>query len=870
MNRSALAIVPQVFAAELATMIRKPRLERVIPSKLNMGSLHFDIHRVRRIISVALVTLVGCIVSAFSAPVANPYLIRTFSENGRQIDMIIVPGSPPPAVKALSVATPPPQVSLGINIIPNVPAFSWCYGCSATSAAMLMGYYDNCGFNNMYAGPANGGVCPMNNDSFWGEGESPLSATHIGKDGRSIRGHVEDYWIATDNTEPDPYIVNGWAEHTQGDCTADFMGTSQAKFGNKDGTTTFYFATDGSPLPDYTGCEPDDRDGCHGMRLFTDSRGYSVAENYNQYIQGYNGNTLGFTYSQFREEIAAGRPVMMHLEGHTMLGYGYNDTGSTVYIHDTWDNSDHSMTWGGAYGGMQHVGVTVLKLQPTILVTFDARGGTVSPPAQTFLVGSTYGTLPTPTRSGYAFAGWWTGAGGTGVQITSSSTVSHSYTTLYAKWFDQAAADFNYTVSNGQVTITRYKGAGGNVTIPNTITELPVTRIGTSAFAGCAYLDSVTIPDSVTYIGTNAFAYCTAMASVTIPDSITTIERYAFRYCSALTSVEIPDSVTNIGFYAFFACNTLNSVTFGRSVAFASAAFGACSNITQVTWNANPLPAPVVFRDSARTITTITIGNGVTAIWGGAFYLCTSLTNITVDAANPDFTSMDGVMFNKTLTAIIAYPGGKADSYAIPYGVTTIGSSAFADCRQLIRVTIPDSVTSFGDYAFSYCTSLATFTIPDSVTSIGRGALQSCYSLESVTIPDSVTSFGDYAFFYCTGLQRVYFAGLPQNLGTNVFYNTPSTLYYLHDSAASWPSIVADRPTKLWNPAFARATLADSGVSCTVTGSPPIPIALEAITNLTAGTWIRLCTTNLTGSSITITDPGASAHPTRFYRITGP
>jgi uncharacterized repeat protein (TIGR01451 family) len=70
---------------------------------------------------------------------------------------------------------------------------------------------------------------------------------------------------------------------------------------------------------------------------------------------------LGFTYANFKAEIDAGRPVLIQLEGHTMLGYGYNDP-STIYIHDTWDYLDHSMTWGGTYGGMQHKGVTVLKL----------------------------------------------------------------------------------------------------------------------------------------------------------------------------------------------------------------------------------------------------------------------------------------------------------------------------------------------------------------------------------------------------------------------------------------------------------------------------------------------------------------------------
>ena len=151
------------------------------------------------------------------AQTGNPYLVRTFvDEQGRQIDEIIVPGRPP-EIKAPVAAVPEPNPAMGINTLSNVPAFSWCYGCSATSAAMMAGYYDNHNYTNMYAGPTNGGVCPMNN-SVWGPGiggsagECPLSATHQGKDGLGVRGHVDDYWYYSGSTI-DPYFGN-WAQHT--------------------------------------------------------------------------------------------------------------------------------------------------------------------------------------------------------------------------------------------------------------------------------------------------------------------------------------------------------------------------------------------------------------------------------------------------------------------------------------------------------------------------------------------------------------------------------------------------------------------------------------------------------------------------------
>jgi len=295
------------------------------------------------------------------------YIRNRFIDNqGREVVEVVVPGHPPTGYRAPVVTPPKSAVTLT-----NVPAFTWCFGCSATSAAMEAGYYDNQDYPNMYTGPTNGGVIPMNN-SIWGtvviSGETraqcPLSATRMGLDERTTYGHVDDYWIQYGNEDPDPYITNGWTEHEHEGCTGDFMGTNQSYYGNSDGSTTFYYYSNGNPMNNYTGGEPEIRDGCHGMRLFYESRGYTVTQNYTQLIFGYNGNTLGFTLDQFKNEIDNGRPVLIQVVGHTMLGYGYEDASSTIYIHDTWDYSDHSMTWGGSYSGMEQWGVTVVQLAP--------------------------------------------------------------------------------------------------------------------------------------------------------------------------------------------------------------------------------------------------------------------------------------------------------------------------------------------------------------------------------------------------------------------------------------------------------------------------------------------------------------------------
>ena len=264
-----------------------------------------------------------------------------------------------------------PSTQMGINTL-TAPALGWFFGCSATSAAMIAGYYDRNGFPNIYTGPANGGVMPLDNSIWpaWSDTsgdtftQCPLTASRNGLDGRTARGSIDDYWTQYGYTGSDPYLTQGVSQHAWGSAIGDYMKTSQSVYDNSDGSTTFYnYLNLATPLTctAMAGYGISAVDGTYGRKLFYEARGYTVTDCYNQLTD--NSVAGGFSFAQYMAEIDAGRPVMLNLKGHTIVGVGYNSSTNTVYLHDTWDNSVHTMTWGSSYAGMLLYSVSIVNLQ---------------------------------------------------------------------------------------------------------------------------------------------------------------------------------------------------------------------------------------------------------------------------------------------------------------------------------------------------------------------------------------------------------------------------------------------------------------------------------------------------------------------------
>ena len=297
-----------------------------------------------------------------------------------------------------------------------------------------------------------------------------------------------------------------------------------------------------------------------------------------------------------------------------------------------------------------------------------------------------------------------------------------------------------------------------------------VTIIVSQSFQHCSNVTIITIPDGVTSIGGGALYGCTSLTSVTIPDSVTSIGDYAFYNCTGLTNMTIPGSVASIGDFAFRGCTSLTEITLLDGVtSIGINAFGNCTSLTNVTIPDSVTSIGARAFSDCTSLTNVTIPDGVTSLEYDAFLGCSSLLSYEVGAGNNCYCSVDGILFNKDKTILIAYPCAKAGSYEIPDSVTIIGNYAFWGCTGLTSVTIPGSVTSIGSFAFYSCSGLTSVTIPDSVTSIDGSTFYGCTDLTSVTIPDSVTSIGSYAFDDCRSLTSVIIPDGVTSIGIGTF-----------------------------------------------------------------------------------------------------
>ena len=313
-----------------------------------------------------------------------------------------------------------------------------------------------------------------------------------------------------------------------------------------------------------------------------------------------------------------------------------------------------------------------------------------------------------------------------------------------------------------------------------------MTRIGPEAFYRCTSLLQISLPASLSGIDYRTFGDCTSLTDVSIATGVTSIGDSAFHGCTNLIAVSIPDSITRIGYSAFDNCPSLASVHIPGSVK--------------------------------------TIGEG-------AFGGCSSLTEIEVNPLNPFFSSVSGVLFDKSQTTLLEYPAGKPGSY----------------------------------------------TIPDGVRRIGSGAFRQCTGLRSVTIPDGVIQLPDYAFADCTNLKEIYFRGNSPIMGPSVFSGDNNLKFFYLPGTTGWGPPFGQLhllPWMLPNPVILHSNhdfgVQANGFGFTISWATNVLVVVEAAADLVNPLWLPVSTNTLVGGTSYFSDPDWANHPARLYRLRAP
>ena len=277
--------------------------------------------------------------------------------------------------------------------------------------------------------------------------------------------------------------------------------------------------------------------------------------------------------------------------------------------------------------------------------------------------------------------------------------------------------------------------------------ENGITNIGAGAFSKCENLIRIEIPESVKEIGAEAFYRCENLKSVTFPSGITRIGKSAF-YGTGLESLTIPSGVKTIeeGSFEFCSIETL-SIPEGVK-AIEDSAFNYNGKLTSVS-----LPASLT-----------SLGNYV-------FSGSPNLSHISISAQNPSYTLIEGSIYTKDGTELVALNPSIDGIYTIPSGTKRIANGAVA-VRNLEGLILPDSVESVASYAFYTCPKLKAVYMPASVTSMG-----------SKLVSELAKYSGFVPFILYSGTEAQWNninGGLPPTLSAEVSYNAvPDNVRYV-------------------------------------------------------------------------------------------
>ena len=362
---------------------------------------------------------------------------------------------------------------------------------------------------------------------------------------------------------------------------------------------------------------------------------------------------------------------------------------------------------------------------------------------------------------------------------TEKSNYSENYNSS-ATTSTYSSGDFTFYLNGDICNLTKYYGNNTVVTIPSLFNGKPVNGISDYAFCNCGNISEIVLPKTITAIGNEAFDSCSSLKKITLPDSVNSIGGGAFSDCTSLETISIPEGVTIIEDSTFYNCKALNSIQLPSTLsAIGDEAFRNCFSLRDIT-----IPAGVSDITSAQqNHSHVTDGQAKASTSSKAyahgfspvtcFMGCTSLASINVDSANNNFSSVDGLLLNKSKTELMYVPAGAGGTVNIPEGVTKIRYQALSE-SSAETISIPASLTEIEDPTSTLPnpsentdSKLKTINVNSSnqTYSSVNGALLSnnntvlLYVPTAIsgeyTIPNSVTELGNYCFDNCKLLTKI-------------------------------------------------------------------------------------------------------------------
>lgn len=234
-----------------------------------------------------------------------------------------------------------------------------------------------------------------------------------------------------------------------------------------------------------------------------------------------------------------------------------------------------------------------------------------------------------------------------------------------------------------------------DIVIPSTVDGKPVVEIADSAFFGNNDIKSVYCGNRVTEIGKFAFQECKKLKKVIIPDSVTSLKEQAFAV-SGVEDLTMSDRITIMERAVFLDCDSLESIKLPYSLmVLTQETFQSCDLLKDVKIGPN---VTTIERDvfASTALKTIRLPASVQSVNATAFNN-TQLSSFEVDEDSAYYCTLDGVLYSKDLSILIAYPQLRGN-YTIPDGVKMIDTNAFYNINY--EVTLPDSMRTISETAF--------------------------------------------------------------------------------------------------------------------------------------------------------------------------